>query len=118
MDSAHRLGCVAILATVAAPLVLSISSPGQRRLDQPGEIVLSIALICALSSGLLGAIQWLAPRATQQQRREGRGLSILAIVLLALSLTMLSSPRLRSGLATVGQAVRSSMESTGSAYGR
>jgi hypothetical protein len=70
---AHRCACVAIFTAVAAPLAIGAGFPSRALL----LITAAGAALCGMAGGLFWRSRLCPPR-----RREGRGLAIVAIVLL------------------------------------
>lgn len=94
---AHRAGCIGIFATAAATLVVAM--------DRPERPALALAFALAWLCGGLGAMLWGWGDLSAYRRRDGRSLTVIAIVLLLIIIGQMTSVRVRHRLLSWGSEV-------------
>jgi hypothetical protein len=109
VNVAHRCGCVGIFTAMAAPLAIAAGFSGLALLLISG----ATALLC----GAVGAMLWWT-KPTPPRRIEGRGLAIVAVVLLGWAAMWTCSTRLQNHAARLGASASQSLRSLVNSNGR
>jgi hypothetical protein len=108
VDIAHRCACVAIFTAIAAPLAIGAGFSA--------TALLLITAAAALLCGSTGTLLW-RTKFAPARRREGRGLVILAIVLLIWS-GLWSLGRMQRVALRAGASASQSLRNVLTSYGR